>query len=83
MGITILEIPIKYRMPLVGKYNGNVLRCFCGGDGAKAIGFSEFNGEVVVIKECPNCFKKWYHHCRQMRSARTYIHYMELKQKYL
>ena len=81
MGITILDIPLKYRMPLQGKYNRAVLRCFCGSDELKAIGFAEFNGEVVVIKECGECFEKCYHHCRQKGSARTYIHYLELKQK--
>jgi hypothetical protein len=81
--ITILDIPIKYRMALVGRYNGSVLRCFCERDNSKAIGFSELNGEVVIIKECPDCFRKWYHHCRQMSSAKSYIHYLELKKKYL
>ena len=77
---TILDIPIKYRMKLKGKYNAEVTRCFCGSDDSKPIGFSECRGEVVIVKECQECYKKFYHHVRSKNGQATYLVWLRLSE---
>jgi len=68
-----MEIPIKYRIPLQGKYNRMCHKCLdCGfnaldGDNSTydfLIGFADSNIGHLMIWECPKCFAKWSFHSR-------------------
>jgi hypothetical protein len=71
--ITIQDIPIEYRIPLVGKYNAGCSRCYSclewlGANDALTkttlIGFAESHGDVMQIHECLQCFKKQRFHVK-------------------
>jgi len=63
----ITDVPIKYRVSSPGEYNpGIYVCCHCNEDvlGAmKAIGFAEVKGLLVVVFDCPKCFKRFHYHC--------------------
>ena len=76
---TINDVPMKYRVPLMGTYNVGVLRCpdcnnsfICQTD-SKIIGFAELNGCVVLIQECQECFERCYYHVSNKSSLETYL----------
>lgn len=60
------EIDIKYRLgPVSVPYNILVTYCAeCNTDCKGAvIGFADWKGYGVVVRECPKCFEKYWHHC--------------------
>lgn len=78
LDITIMDVPIEYRVPFRGEYNAGVLRCpncdnsFINETDSKIIGFAELNGQVVLIQECQKCFEKCYYHVSK-ESLGTYL----------
>lgn len=84
--ITINDVPIEYRTYFRGKYNAAVNFCVkCGTyletSTQKEIGFSELDGEVVLIYECQKCFKIQYHHIKNIQHIGSLILLMKLKEK--
>jgi len=76
----ISDVPLKYRIKKVGKYNAYVHICPNCLDYNKdliTLGFNEFEGNVIRIIECPICFKKFWHHIKQKDLLETYL--LELK----
>lgn len=70
-------IELKYKKPLVGKYNRSIFRCLnCdfsfydknlnitrhGNIFDNIKGFNESNIGLVAMWECPICFSKWFYH---------------------
>jgi hypothetical protein len=63
------EVDIKYRIPLQGKYWKGINSCpHCGfypdSVTGEIIGFADSDIGLMVICECPKCFKKWRFHAR-------------------
>ena len=67
------KIDIKYRKPLVGRYNKSVSRCLdCDHEFLKnpkygtifdnINGFNDSHIGMVAMWECPVCFSKWFYH---------------------
>lgn len=67
------KVDVKYKRPLVGRYNKSVSYCLeCGFEFVKnkahgslfdnMTGFNESNIGLVVMWECPVCFSKWFYH---------------------
>ena len=78
-----MEIDLKYKIPLTGKYNAGVSdcpECNCnilahpkhGNLYQHIIGFSD--GYAIV--ECPECFTKWYFHARTYGGS-VYDYFLE------
>jgi hypothetical protein len=63
----ITDVPTKYRVLNAGEHNlGIYVCCHCHENvlGAmKAIGFAEVKGFLVVVFDCPKCFKRFHYHC--------------------
>ena len=63
------EVNPKYRLgPVVDPYNILITHCAeCGADtgfdGKCILGFADWKGFGVVVRQCPKCFEKWWHHC--------------------
>lgn len=67
----MLQVDIKYRVPLVGRYNAGVYEClYCDHSVLHDFynhicGFSHAPIGVVKITECPNCHEKYYSHASE------------------
>lgn len=71
------DIDEKYRIPLTGDRNNSIMWCpNCDYEMPNTIediiGFSEYQGEVVKILECPKCFTKHWHHMRELDEYRRF-----------
>lgn len=76
-----MKIDLKYRIPLVGRYNGNVYQCPTCKENLLStlfnniIGFAEtLTGEFAVV-ECPKCFTKWHYHSRIEEGNGSHYYY--------
>ena len=64
-----VDIDIRYRIPLVGKYNKMVSWCpYCNHDTFfgffdNVCGIADSPIGLVKISECPMCHEKYYSHC--------------------
>lgn len=64
----MIEIDVKYKVPLVGTYNVGVYECpYCDHSVLHEFynhicGFSEAPIGIVKITECPHCHEKYYSH---------------------
>ena len=75
--ITIQDVPMEDRHYLTGKYNASIVDCTgCGKTldywDVRVIGFAEWKGDVVVLKECLSCGDIYYHHCVSIEALRGY-----------
>ena len=68
-----INVDLKYKKPLVGRYNKSVSRCLkCDHEFVRnpqygtifdnINGFNESNIGLVAMWECPVCFSKWFYH---------------------
>jgi len=67
-----MKIDSKYKIPLMGEYNSAIYECpECGVnliDGLYnyTIGFADSPIGLVIITECPHCFKNFYSHANDI-----------------
>jgi len=66
-----MEIDLKYKIKPVGEYNPAIYECPCGANlidrfHSHAIGFADTNIGLVMVTECPYCFKKFYSHANEI-----------------
>lgn len=68
-----INVDLKYKRPLVGRYNKSVSRCLeCNHEFIRntkygtifdnIIGFNESHIGLVAMWECPVCSNKWFYH---------------------
>lgn len=68
-----ISVDIRFKRPLVGRYNKSVSRCLkCNHEFVKnpqygtifdnINGFCDASIGLVAMWECPVCFSKWYYH---------------------
>lgn len=75
---TIMDVPLKYRLTLQGKYNAKVNWCvecdeYFDIDSYKDLGFAEQGGHLVLIMECQKCWVKQYHHIKTQSYLETVL----------
>ena len=75
---SIMEVPLKYRLRLQGKYNAKVCWCvkcneYFDINKYKDLGFSEQGGYLVLIMECQKCWKVQYHHIKSRNYLETIL----------
>lgn len=67
----MIEVDIKYKVPLTGTYNAGVFECpYCNHNILEEFynhicGFCESHIGMVKITECPNCYEKYYSHASE------------------
>lgn len=76
-----MEIDLKYKIRLKGTYWAGINTCpkcgFCPDSiTSEIIGFANSQNGLMTVCECPECFKKWYFHARDLEQG-TY-HYFKL-----
>lgn len=75
---TINDVPIEFRVPLIGGHNLLLNWCpYCDENKefeyAIPIGFSEYNGDLVFVQECNICFEKSFFHIKNYDSLNTFL----------
>jgi len=67
----MIDIDLKYKIPLIGKYNRRVIKCpHCDYDMMSKMfqntrGFADaYIGQVQIV-ECSKCFEPYYHHVNE------------------
>lgn len=79
---TIMDVPIEMRTRLAGVYNAYCGTCpKCWKDKNNILGFAEDKGELVIVRECRGCFKKFYHHVKHFDMMRTFQRIIALKKE--
>lgn len=91
--MTIQDIDIHYRTPLVGEHNQGVYQCpECGEElmsdnknGSifeNALGFADSKMGIVIVVECPVWFTKWYCHGGDSEASyRYFLRYISFKRQ--
>ena len=83
-----MEIDLKYKIPLVGKYNKMVYICpECDEEISNdrkhkslfdyIMGFADSHIGNVALVECPECFTKWFYHSRNNEDFSHYEFFLE------
>jgi len=75
-----MKIDSKHKISLTGEYNAGVSDCpECGYStsptSAYALGVADAPNGTVLIIQCPECFTKWYFHCRDTEFYDGHYHY--------
>ena len=86
--LTLLQIPIEYRVTLRGEHNTNIYCCkHCSEDlvtpssmlfNDALLGFAELEGDLVIVYRCPGCFEVLYHHVTDIR-VRMFLEHQSSK----
>lgn len=80
-----MEIEAKYKIPLQGEYWAGINSCpECrfrpDTITTEIIGFADSPYGLMTVCECPECFTKWYFHCRSdeqngMKDSNNYYYF--------
>lgn len=71
MILSMMEVDIRYRTELKGRYNALVYECpWCDhvmteGTVCNTVGFAESHGSYLAVIQCDSCFEYFYFHASE------------------